>query len=242
MQVNYTTMLENSVLNLLQYKDASIEKILKIVLETMLKAEQTQVLGYENRKRKDKHTINKRNGYRYSQLIKGITKYFRVKIPRDRLGHFKPIILELMKRENERINELIFKLFLKGLTTREISEIMEQIYGKQISASSISNISKEYEWMIKEWTDKRLEEQYYVIYIDTIRIPVRRDSVSKEAFYIILGLRKDLRREILGVYNLPEESKEGWKEVIKDIKRRGVKEVLLFIIDEFKGIDEVIME
>ena len=62
MQVNYTTMLENSVLNLLQYKDASIEKILKIVLETMLKAEQTQVLGYENRKRKDKHTINKRTG------------------------------------------------------------------------------------------------------------------------------------------------------------------------------------
>ena len=80
------------------------------------------------------------------------------------------------------------------------------------------------------------------MYIDAIRLAVRRDSVSKEAFYIVLGLRTDLKREILGVYNFPEESLEGWRDVLKDIEDRGVKEVGLIVSDEFNGIEVAIAE
>jgi len=131
---------------------------------------------------------------------------------------------------------------VKGLTVQDISAIVEQIYDKRISSTQVSIITNNFEEEMRGWLNKPLEQEYYVIYTDVLRILIRRDTVSKEAFYIILGLRKDLRREIIGIYNLPEETKEGWREIIKEIKSRGVKEVLLFIIDEFKEIEWVILE
>ena len=243
MQVDYTAILEKSIWDLLQYKkNGTIEEVLRIVMEALLKAEQKGFLGYAERDRKNKVEGNKRNGYRKSGLLKGISNYFRINVPRDRLGLFKPVFLELMKQENEKMNELIFQLYVKGLTTKDISQIIQQIYGKYISPSNISIITNNFEEEMQGWLEKPLEEEYYAIYIDVLRIAVRRDNVAKEAFYIVLGLRKDLRREIIGVYNLPEETKEGWREVIKEIKSRGVKEVLLFIIDEFKEIEWPILE
>jgi transposase-like protein len=132
-------------------------------------------------------------------------------VPRDRLGLFKPMFLELIKEEDAKINELIFQLYVKGLTTKDISAIMEQIYDKRISSAQVSIITNNFEKEMRVWLEKPLEEKYYAMYIDVLRIPVRRDTVSKEAFYIILGLRRDLRREIIGIYNLFEETKEGWK-------------------------------
>lgn len=243
MQLNYSTMLEKSVMDLLQYKeDSCADDVLKIVMEALLKAEQKEFLGYHKRDRKNKPKGNKRNGYRKSGLLKGISNYFRIKVPRDRLGLFKPLFLELLNKENENMNELIFSLYVKGLTTREISRIIEQIYDKDISAGSISSITNNFQEEMKEWLNKPLEKQYYAIYIDALNIPIRRDTVAKEAFYIVLGLRTDLRREIIGVYNIPEETKQGWNQVLEDIVNRGAKECLLFIIDEFKEIEGAIFD
>ncbi len=211
-------------------------------MEALLKAEQKGFLGYAEKDRRNKIEGNKRNWYRKSGLVKGISKYFRINIPHDRLGLFKPVFLELMKEENGKLNELIFQLYVKGLTTKDISTIVGQIYDKRISPAQVSTITNNFEEEMKGWVDKPLEEEYYAIYIDVLRIAVRRDTVSKEAFYIVLGLRKDLRRDIIGVYNLPEETKEGWSEVIKSIKSRGVENCLLFIVDEFKEIEWAILE
>jgi transposase-like protein len=236
--------LEKSVWDLLQYKkNGTMDEVLKVVMEALLKAEQKGFLGYEKRDRKHKTTKeNKRNGYRKSGLLKGISKYFRINVPRDRMGLFKPLFLELMREENEKLNELIFQLYVKGLTTEDISAIIKQIYSKNISRSQISIITNNFEEEMRQWLNKPLEKQYYAIYIDTLRIPVRRDSVESEAFYIILGLRRDFKREIIGIYNLPRETKEGWWQILKDIKSRGIEEVLLFIIDEFKEIEWAITE
>ena len=243
MRVDYTTILEKSVWDLLQYKkNGTMDEVLRIVMEALLKAEQKGFLGYDWGDRKNKEVKNKRNGYRESGLLRGISKYFRIKIPRDRFGMFKPMVLELMKEETTKMNELILQLYIKGLTTKDIRSIIERIYGKQISSTQVSTITNHFEEQMKGWLNKPLEKRYYCIYIDVLRIPVRRDVVSNEAFYIVLGLREDFRREIMGIYNLPEETKEGWIEVLKDIKRRGVKEVLLFITDEFNQIEWAILE
>jgi transposase-like protein len=243
MQVDYTAILEKSVWDLLQYKkNGTMDEVLRTVIEALLKAEQKGFLGYHKRDRKNKTKGNKRNGCRESGLLKGISKHLRVNVPRDRLGLFKPLFLDLMKEENGKMNDLIFQLYVKGLTTKDISEVVEQIYGKSISTAQISIITNNFEKEMKGWLDKPLEEEYYAVYIDVLRIAVRRDTVAKEAFYIVLGLRKDLRREIIGVYNLPEETKGGWSEVIEDIKKRGVRESLIFIIDEFKEIEWAIIE
>ena len=159
-----------------------MEEVLRTVTESLLKAEQKGFLGYAKRDRKNKVEGNKRNGYKRSGLLKGISNYFRINILRDRLGLFKPLFLELMKEEDEKMNNLIFHLYVKGLTTKDISEIIEEIYAKSISPAQVSIITNNFEKEMKGWLDKPLEEEYYAIYIDVLRIAVRRDTVAKEAF------------------------------------------------------------
>jgi len=166
---------------------------------------------------------------------------FRVNIPRDRLGLFKPIFLEVLQDQTAKINELAFDLYVKGLSTREISDIVHDMYGKSISRSTISNITDEVLLELDVWRNKPLQGQYYAVYVDALRVPLRRDTVAKEAFYIALGLRTDLTREILGIYHLPEECLDGWIEMIQGLKNRGLSEVLLFITDEFTQIEQAIL-
>jgi len=240
---NYNAELRVSITNFLREAGVDgVNQLLRITLESILGAEQDEFLGYGYRE-KTKGSHNKRNGYRLSRRFKGYNnKVFRISVPRDRQGLFKPFILDILREENERVNDIALSLYAKGLSTREISEVIEQIYGKCLSSASISNISNRVKEEIRDWLCRELEERYYVLYIDAIRLAVRRDSVSKEAFYIVLGLRTDLKREILGVYNFPEESLEGWRDVLKDIEYRGVKEVGLIVSDEFNGIEVAIAE
>ena len=133
-----------------------MDEVLRIVMEALLKAEQKGFLGYANRDRKNKRQGNKRNGYRESGLLKGISRYFRINIPRDRLGLFKPVFLELMREENGKINELILQLYVKGLTTKDISTIVEEIYGKEVSSAQVSIITNNFEKEMKVLLDKPL--------------------------------------------------------------------------------------
>jgi len=237
---DYNAFLEKSVLDLLQYdKTTCVEEVLRVTFEAILKAEQKGFLGYGTGE--NPRSNNKRNGYRKSSLIKGLSNMFRINIPRDRLGIFKPVFLELLQDQTQKINDLAFDLYVKGLSTREISDIVYDIYGKSMSRSTISNITDEVLIEIEAWRNKPLSSRYYAIYIDALRIPIRRDTVSKESFYIALGLRTDLTREVLGIYHLPEECLSGWKDVIKGLKERGVSETLLFITDEFTEIEQAIL-
>lgn len=242
MQKDYTAFLEKSATDLLQYgKGNVVDDLLRIIFEVILKCEQKGFLGY-GYGQEPTDDGNKRNGYRKSALIKGLNKMFRVNIPRDRLGTFKPIFLELLNEQTEKINELAFKLYVKGLTTREISDVVHDIYGKNLSRTSVTNITDQLLIEIDNWLNKPLESEYYAVYIDALRLPIRRDTVSKECFYIALGLRKDLKREILGVYQLPEESHSNWDSILKDLKKRGMKKTILFITDELSQIEDAIYD
>jgi putative transposase len=237
---DYNAFLEKSVLDLLQYdKKACVEQVLRTTFEAILRAEQKGFLGYGIGDKPVEN--NKRNGYRQSSLIKGLTNMFRINIPRDRLGLFKPVFLELLRDQTDRMNDLAFNLYVKGLSTQEISDVVFDMYGKSISRTTISNITDEVLIELDAWRNKPLQSQYYAVYIDALRVPLRRDTVEKEAFYIALGLRADLKREVLGIYHLPEESLDGWNDVIKGLKDRGLSEVLLFVTDEFTQIEQAIL-
>jgi len=179
---------------------------------------------------------NKGNGYRLAQRS-GIGSKLELKIPRDRMGVFKPLILGLLDQQEERIKELCFELYGKGLTTRQIEDIVENLYGTSYSKSSISRITTDFAALVEAWTNRPLAPFYPIVFIDAIHIKVRRDTVATEAFYILLGLKEDYTREVLGIINIPQESASGWQEVLENIKSRGVESVGLFVFDGLTGLD-----
>ena len=232
-------ILERSVVNFLSYTEKDLNEAIKIMFDTVMDLERDAFLGYVTRSRKDKNIENKRNGY-VKKVVDGINGSFTIKIPRDRLSNFQPFLLELIKEERSKMDNLCFKLYTKGLTTRDIESVFQDLYGGKYSKSSISRISSSFTEERKRWQSRQLDSEYLVVYIDALRESVRRYTSSKEAVYVVMGLKPDLTRDILGVWTFPEETKSGWELVINDIKSRGVKKVLCFVADGFKGIQEVI--
>jgi putative transposase len=150
------------------------------------------------------------------------------------------VILGLLNEQEEQIKDLCFELYGKGLTTRQIEEVVAKIYGSNYSKSSISRITTDFSYLVSSWLNRKLDHYYPVVYIDAIHIKVRRETVATEAFYVLLGLKEDYTREVLGIVNIPQESASGWQEVLENIKSRGVAEVGLFVFDDLTGLDTVI--
>lgn len=182
---------------------------------------------------------NKGNGYRQATRA-GIGSKLQLKIPRDRLGVFQPVILGLLNEQEEQIKDLCFELYGKGLTTRQIESVVENIYGTTYSKSSISRITTDFSSLVDAWLERELDTFYPIIYIDAIHVKVRRGTVATEAFYILLGLKEDHTREVLGIVNIPQESASGWQEVLEDIQSRGVDKVGLFVFDGLTGLDSAV--
>jgi len=214
-------------------KENGANELFEIFINSLMKIERDEHIS------QTRLNGNKGNGYR--QIIKsGIQNGLNLKIPRDRLSSYKPIILAIINENEEKVKELSFELYGKGLSTRQVSDVIEKIYGKSCSKTTISRISQKYSQLIEEWRSRGLEKKYKVIMQDALYINVRRERVKKEAYYILLGLKEDNTREIISIFNIPTESSLGWQEVLKEIKERGVEEVGLFVTDDLSGIDAVI--
>lgn len=186
-----------------------------------------------------KDVNNKANGYR--QVTKsGIGSKLSLQIPRDRLGVFKPVIMGLINDQEEKIKDLCFNLYGKGLTTRQIEKVIQDIYGGGYSKSSVSRITTDFTELVEQWRTRPLESKYLVVYIDAFHQKVRRDVVNSEAFYIMLGLKEDYTREVLSVINMPQESAIGWEMNLRELQQRGVEQVGLFVSDDLSGIGQAI--
>ena len=214
-------------------KENGLNEVFKLTLDGLMYLERSEYL-------KDSDG-NKGNGYRPKRNI-GFGSSFRLSIPRDRFGSFKPFILDLLKEDENRIKDVCFELYSKGLTTKDVGSIIKKLYGKSYSESSITNITKSYYKEMESWRNRPLSANWAVIYIDAVFVKVRRDTVQSEAFYVLLGLKEDLKREVLGIYNYPTESSSSWIEIAKDIKKRGVKNINLWVSDDLTGIEDALKQ
>ena len=130
-------ILERSVVNYLAYGEKNLNDSIRIMFDTVMDLERDAFLGYAKGCRKDKSTHNKRNGY-VKSVVDGINGSFKISIPRDRLNNFKPFLLEMIRQEREKMDNVCFKLYTKGLTTRDIESIFQELYKGKYSKSSIS--------------------------------------------------------------------------------------------------------
>lgn len=232
-QIQFTKKQLQSIINLELEKENGLNDLFSMMVNGLMLSERKVFLEHKEA------PGNKGNGYRHATRS-GIGSKLSLSIPRDRLGVFKPVLLGLLDEKEEQVKNLCFELYGKGLTTRQIEEVIENIYGSSYSKSSVSRITTDFSAMVDAWLNRSLDPYYPIIYIDAIHIKVRRDRVATEAFYVLLGLKEDLTREVLSIVNIPQESATGWEEVLLGIKERGVGRVGLFVFDDLTGLDTVI--
>ena len=166
---------------------------------------------------------------------------FSLRIPRSRSGNFYPVLLGLIRSESEERAKLFNLLYTKGLTTEQIGEISETIYGRTYSKQQVSYLSTSCREDVDKWLKRSLSSHYLAVYIDATFIATRRDKqVSKEAYYTILGVLEDGSREVLSVVNHPTEGAICWKEELEALKERGVTQIDLVVSDALQGIENAV--
>lgn len=186
---------------------------------------------------------NRRNG-KTSKLLKTGTESFELETPRDRLGTFEPQMVK--KRQtvlNESLDNKILSLYALGMSYEAIQEHLADMYGLEVSAAKISLISDKLMPVITEWRNRPLESVYPIVFLDAMHFKVRIEGkVSSRAFYSVLGVNNQGRKEILGLYFSENEGSRFWLAVLNDLRARGVEDILIASIDGLKGFPEAIAE
>ncbi len=194
----------------------------------------------EERKLHNKDFGDLSNGYRPVKAL-GRGKQLRPQVPRTRNGSFYPVLHSVLLDQEEECRQIAFRLYGAGLTTKKVGELFDDLYWKHYSTSQISRLFESAREEGVAWLQRPLQNYYPIVCIDATYIYVRREeSVSKEAFYTVLGVRPDRTREVLGIVNFPNESASGWKSVFKGLRERGVENIDLFVCDGLSGIEDAI--
>ncbi|WP_054707925.1 IS256 family transposase [Bacillus sp. JCM 19041] len=212
---------------------------LEAAVNTLLATELTAFLDYEKYDRIGVNSGNSRNGS-YNRTLHTEFGDLQLTIPRDRNGDFHQQTVAPYKRSNETLESFVMHMYQKGVTTSEIADLLERMYGHYYTPQTISNMTKTMETQVKAFKERSLAKRYVCIYLDATFIAVKRDTVSKEAVYLVIEIQEDGSKEVLAYTIAPTESAFIWQEVLEDLRERGVEEVLLFISDGLKGIKDAI--
>lgn len=230
---------ENYEIETPQDLSSAIKDLFKDSLQEMMNAEFDSSMGYSKYDKKTEKT-NYRNGVSKKKL-KSEFGEFDFETPRDRNGEFEPKLVPKNKRNISGIEEKIISLYGHGLSTREINEQIQDLYGIEVSSTMVSNITDQILPKIREWQDRPLDEIYPIVFIDAVHFSVRQEnSVVKKAAYIVLGITENGEKDILGIWIGENESAKFWLGVFNDLKQRGVKDILIMCSDGLTGIKEAI--
>lgn len=204
-----------------------------------LVTELTAFLDYEKFDRADFNLGNSRNGS-YSRTLHTEYGNLNILIPRDRNGEFKQQTVAPYKRTNDTLENTVIHLFQKGITMTEIAHLIEKMYGHHYTPQTISNMTKAVSETVEAFNNRPLNNRYVCVFLNATYITVRRDTVSKEAVYIVVGIREDGFMEVLAYTIAPTESAFNWQVLLEELKESGMEDVLLFISDGLKGMADAI--
>ena len=227
---------------------SSMEDIQELFKETIaefmengLDAELDEELGYSRYDYKNKDTDNSRNGHS-SKTLKTSFGEVDIDIPRDRKGEFDPVILKKNQTSiSQDVEEKILSMYAKGMTTSDIETHIRDIYGLQISDTTISRITDKILPIAKEWQQRPLEPIYAVVFLDAIHYHVRSEGqIVKKAVYIAIGVNLDGKKDVLGMWVGENESAKYWASVLNGLRNRGVEDIFIACTDNLTGFDAAI--
>ena len=212
-----------------------VDSLIQPLYQKMLDTELENMLDYAKYEHK-KDNNNSRNGYCKSKKVQ--TKYgtIDIKTPRDRNGQFNPIIIPKGENRLGQFEDIVISLCAKGMSYRDISDMLKKIYGVNISKDQIQKFVNTINQVVDEWLSRPLKEFYAFIYADCLYIPVIDDLKSdKKAFYVIIGVDAKGMKEVLGIWCDKSESASFWTSVFEDLKARGVEDILYTTSDGIAG-------
>lgn len=222
-------------------KNGIIQEMLKGTIDRILKAELEDHLGYvHGDKDGAESTSNRRNGYSKKNVKTSLGK-LEIEVPRDRESSFDPKLVPKYESIDNKTQEQIISMYAKGMSTRDIAEHFKDLYGADVSASLISNVTNRVLESAKEWQARPLDAVYPILFLDAIHYKVRDSGkILTKAAYMCLGITLEGKRDVLGMYVGESESAKFWLSVLTDLQSRGVKDILIACIDGLKGFSEAI--
>ena len=210
-------------------------------MEDGLDAEMDEQLGYDRYDTKEKETDDSRNGHS-SKTLRTSFGDTPIQVPRDRKGEFDPVILKKNQTSiSEDVEEKIISMYAKGMTTTDIGDHIRDIYGIEVSESTVSRITDKVLPAAKEWQQRPLESIYAVIFMDAIHYHVRSEGqIVKKAVYIAIGIDLDGRKDVLGMWVGENESAKYWATVLNSLRNRGVEDIFIACTDNLAGFSNAI--
>lgn len=215
-------------------------QIVKLTVEAALGAEMDHHLGYTKHDRSGHHSGNSRNGYS-SKTLKGDHGEIELETPRDRRGDFDPQLVAKGQTRITGMDDQILALYAKGLTTREIVEAFEEMYGAKVSAGLISQVTNAVLERVTEWQSRPIDAVYPIVYLDCIVLKVRQDKrVINKSIYLALGINLEGHKELLGLWIAETEGAKFWLSVLTELQNRGLQQILIACVDGLSGFPEAI--
>ena len=210
-------------------------------MENGLEAELDDELCYSKYDYKNKGTDNSRNGHSHKTLRTSFGDV-EVSVPRDRKGEFEPQVLKKNQTSiSQDIEEKILSMYAKGMTTGDIEAHIQDIYGVEVSDTTVSRITDKILPIAKEWQQRPLESVYAVVFLDAIHYHVRSEGqIVKKAVYIAIGINLDGKKDVLGMWVGENESAKFWATVLNGLRNRGVEDIFIACTDNLTGFSAAI--
>ena len=230
-----------------QYQPKTINDIQEMLkdlfadtIEDMLKAELDTELGYSKNSQDPKQTENRRNGS-YPKKVTSTMGEIELDIPRDRLGEYKPELIPKGSHDVSALEKNVLSLYGKGTSDRDISDVINEIYGFELSHETISNTVDRIQPRVIEWQNRRLDKVYPFVYMDALMVNIKSDKrAGKYAVYSIIGVNCDGRKDCFGFWIGEDEGAHKWLSIFDELKSRGVERLGFVCIDGLSGLEEAI--
>ena len=228
-----------------QPKDAQdvqnmLKDLLGETLQDMLESEMDEHIGYSKYDYRNKETEDSRNGYSAKTVTSSMGP-IELDIPRDRNGEFEPQIVKKHQTDISTIEDQVLSMYAKGMTTRDISKHLQDVYGVDASAEMISHMTDRILPIAREWQNRPLERKYAIVYMDAVHFNVREDNRTvKKAVYVAIGIRVTGQKEVLGMWIGGNESAKYWLGVLNEIKNRGTEDIMIVSVDGLTGFVDAI--